>query len=190
MIDALADIEPGQRRLALDRGALVGRRASGRNARPRAPRWRKYLTVSKLSRLSTALVLASLSRSFISRRKRTRQSVTAKVKRDVDDDRRQRHRGEPPVVKPPQDAADQQDLDQGRDDVEQHDRQQEIDRRRAALDRARQPAGAPVEMKAQRQRMQVAERGQRDPPHRALLDLGEDRVAQLVERPSASRAAP
>ena len=39
----------------------------------------KYFTVSKLSRLSTALVLASVSDWFISRRKAMRQRVMAKV---------------------------------------------------------------------------------------------------------------
>ncbi len=58
---------------------------------------------------------------------------------------------------------------------------QELDPRGAALDGARQPAGAPLQMKAQRQRMDMAKRRQRDLAHRALADLGEDRVAQLVE---------
>ena len=88
---------------------------------------------------------------------------------------------EAPIVERPQDAADQRDLEQRRQHVEQHEEQQELDALGAALDRAGQAAGLPVEMEAQRQRMQVAEGLQRDVADRALRHAGEDAVAQFGE---------
>ena len=89
---------------------------------------------------------------------------------------------EPDVEHPPQDRADQQDLQQRGQDVEQHEGQKRLDRLGPALDRARQSAGLALQMEAQRQRVQVPEDVERHRPDRALGHLGEDRVAQFAER--------
>ena len=69
-----------------------------------------------------------------------------------------------------------------RNDREQHVRQQGRDAARAALDVARHPAGLPLQVKAQRQRMQMAEHLQRDAPDGALGDAHEHDVAQFREQ--------
>ena len=51
----------------------------------------------------------------------------------------------------------------------------------AALDDPRQAAGAPFEMKAQRQFMHVLEGAERQLPHGVLADTRKQRIAQLVE---------
>ena len=63
--------------------------------------------------------------------------------------------GIPDVEQRPQDAADEHDLQQRRQDVEQHEAEEEVDALGAALDRPADGAGAPVEMEAQAQRVQV-----------------------------------
>ena len=60
--------------------------------------------------------------------------------------------------------------------------QQIVDGLGAALDRARQAAGLPLQMEAQRQRVQVAEDAQSDLARRALPDLDKNRITQLTER--------
>src|SRR5262249_718147 len=49
----------------------------------------------------------------------------------------------------------------------------------AALDGAGEAAGLALEMKAERERMKMAEGGERHLPHRALTHLGKDGIAQL-----------
>ena len=176
----LSEIEQGQGGLAPDGGALIG-------AKRGIVALRLVLLVGEILDgfeiqhavdglgvgLGVAVVhLAPEAHPPIGDRKR---------EADIEHDRHQGDRGKGPIEEPPQDPADQQDLEQGRHDVEQHEGQKKIDARGAALDRPRQPAGAALEVIAQRQSVDMAERGQRQPAHGALADLGEDGVAQLVE---------
>ena len=101
---------------------------------------------------------------------------------DVGADGDQGDQGVPDVVEHPQDGADHQDLQQRRQNVEQHERKQELDAPGAALDGAAEAAGLAVEMKAQRQPVQLVEHVQGHGADRALGDLGEYEVAQLAER--------
>ena len=57
---------------------------------------------------------------------------------------------------------------------------QELDALGPALDRARQPAGLPLQVEAQRQRVQVLKHVDGDQAERTLLYLGEDPVPDLV----------
>jgi hypothetical protein len=88
---------------------------------------------------------------------------------------------EPDIVQAPENAADQRDLQQRRQHVEQHEEQEELDAFGAALDHARQSAGLPLQMEAQRQAVQMLEGLQRDAADRPLRHLGEDAVPQLGE---------
>ena len=108
----------------------------------------------------------------------------------IGDDGAEGHRREGPLVEPPQDAADQRDLEHRRHEAEKEIVEQEFGAADAALDRARQAAGLALEMEAQRQQMQVLEGRERESAHRALADLGEDRIAQFGEalRPDARDA--
>ena len=100
---------------------------------------------------------------------------------DVERHRHQRDACEAPVEQAPQDADDQQHFEQGRDDVEHRQAQHRLDPAGATLDRARQPAGLPIEVEPQAEAVQVLERLQRHLADRALLHRGEHRVAQLGE---------
>ena len=100
---------------------------------------------------------------------------------DVTADGREGDRGEHRAVEPPQDAAHQQHLEQGRQHVEQHEVQQELDAAHAALDGAAHPAGLAVQVEPERQAVQMAEGGERHGAHGALAHFGEHRVAQLAE---------
>ena len=83
---------------------------------------------------------------------------------------------------PEQIARHQADLDQGRQDVENHELQQKRDAAGAAFDVARDAAGLPLEVELEREAVQVAEHPQRHPADRPLRDLGEHRVADLAEQ--------
>ena len=85
------------------------------------------------------------------------------------------------AVEPPQDAAHHDDFDQGGEDVEQHEGEQKLDALHAAFDGTRQAAGAPFEMEAQRQFVQMFEDAQRHHADGAFGDLGEYRIAQLAK---------
>jgi hypothetical protein len=76
----------------------------------------------------------------------------------------------------------QQHFDQRRHDAEQRIRDQRLDAAHAALDVARHAAGLPLQVKAQRQRMQVPEGLQRDMARGALRGLGEHQFTQLGEK--------
>jgi hypothetical protein len=107
----------------------------------------------------------------------------------VDRDRDEGDQREHPVVLDQQDADHQGELEQGRHDVEQHGAEHEADRLDATVDRARELAGAPLQVVAQRQLEQVLEDRQRDLAAGALSDLGEDRIAQLGEQGGAEPGA-
>ncbi len=100
---------------------------------------------------------------------------------DVAGDRAEGDRGVAPVEQRPDDAGDQQHLEQRRQQVEHRQAQHLLDAGHAALDRAGHAAGLPVQVEAQRQAVHVAERVQRHPARRALLHGGEHRVPQLAE---------
>src|SRR3546814_10877822 len=72
-------------------------------------------------------------------------------------DRHQDDQREPDVEQSPQDAADEDDLQQRRQNIEQHEGEDELDALDAALDDARQPPGTPVEMIAKAERVQMPE---------------------------------
>ena len=99
--------------------------------------------------------------------------------RDVGGQRAERDQGERFVVVQRQVAQHQADLDQRRQDREHRVRDQRADAARAALDVARHAAGLAVQVKPQRQRVQVAEHLQRDRAHGALRDAREQEFAQL-----------
>src|SRR5690606_11401722 len=85
------------------------------------------------------------------------------------------------VVEVPEDAADEQNLEQRRHEVEEHEREQELDAAYAALDRSRQAAGLPLQVEAEREPVQMAEGREADEADRVLLDAREDRLAKLGE---------
>ena len=177
---ALADIQHRQGGLALDRGLLVGGQRSV--VAPLLMRlvgeiFDRLEIQQAVDRLGIGLAVALVHVAAKAHPPIGHQ----KGKADIEQNRRQGDEREGPVVEPPQDRRYQQDLDDRRDHVEQHERQQEIDAGGAALDRPRQPAGAALEVKAQGQRVDMAKRRQGQPPHRALGYRGKDRVAQLVE---------
>ncbi len=115
------------------------------------------------------------------RRKCVRHSVIDHRERDVDGERAGGDRHERPVVARDQDRRHERDLDQRGQDREQREADQRGDAALAALDVAREAAGLPLQVEAQRQRMQVAEHLQRDLAHRALRHLREQELAQLGE---------
>ena len=82
----------------------------------------------------------------------------------------------------PQDAADEQDFQQRRQNVEQHEAEEEVDALGAALDRPADGAGAPVEVEPQAQRVQVLEGSEAGGTDRPLRHLGEHRVSEFAER--------
>ncbi len=176
---ALADIEQRQRRLALHRGPLVG-------AQRFVEALRLVLLVGEvLHRLEIEQAVDRLGVGLGVALVHLAAMLDAPVgddegESDVAEDRDERDDGEFEGVEVPQDAADEQDLEQRRNDVEQHEREQELDAADAALDRPRHAAGLALEMEAQRQAVEMAEGVEPDHAHGMLLDLGEDRIAQLA----------
>ncbi len=90
-------------------------------------------------------------------------------------------RGEPDLVIPQQVSEHQRDLDQRRQDRIQSEADQRGDSANALVDLARDGAGAAIEVVAQRQRMQMAKRFQRQRARRRLRHLDEKELAQLGE---------
>ena len=86
---------------------------------------------------------------------------------------------EHPVELDEQDDRHHEDFQHRRRDAEQQVADQARQRLGAAFDVAGDAAGLPLQMKAQRQRVQVLEHRHADAPHRALRDLGEHHVAQV-----------
>jgi hypothetical protein len=81
----------------------------------------------------------------------------------------------------PEDGGGQQELDEGRHAVEDREAHDRLDALGAALDDAREAAGAPLQMETQRQAVQVHEGTVGELAHGILPDAGEKRVAKLVE---------
>ena len=70
----------------------------------------------------------------------------------------------------------------GRGDVEQEEIEHRVDALGAALDDLGHAAGAPLEVEAQRQIVEVAEHPRRPAAGRLLADLLEQRIAQIVDQ--------
>ena len=87
-----------------------------------------------------------------------------------------------PIEVEQQHGDDQDQLDDGRRELQQHHAHDGLDGVAAALEHAGQPAGLALEMKAQRQQVHVLEGEHRQPAHRVHRHLGENAVAQLGER--------
>ena len=87
--------------------------------------------------------------------------------------------------------SDQDDgeLEHGRGDVEEEEIEHHVDALGAALDDLGDRAGAPLEVEAQRQIVEVAEGGLGEPPRRVLADPLENAVAQIVEQHAAEARA-
>ena len=92
--------------------------------------------------------------------------------------RGQRH---PYVEDVEQHAAIDQHQEDGGEDAEQGEGQQRVDPLGAAFDHAAQAAGLALQMKAQRQSVDMRERLHRHFAHGVVLHLGENAVAQLGE---------
>jgi hypothetical protein len=177
----LADVQQRQRALARDRRALVARE------RLVEPGGLVLLVAEVLDRFVVQQAVDRARARFLVGLVHLPPVLDAPLGhgqrvRDVADDADERDEGVREVEERPEDPADERDLDQRRHDVEQHEREQRVDAGRAALDRARQAAGLPLEVEAQRQAVQVAERAQRDRSDGPLRDLREHGVAELRER--------
>ena len=107
-----------------------------------------------------------------------------KRERDVYRQRRQRDDGETPVVAHNQYAADKRNFEQRRQDRIDGPIEQIRHRSHAALEIARDAAGAPIEVKAQAQRMQMREHTQRDLARGAREHARKHDRAQFLEQRS------
>ena len=83
------------------------------------------------------------------------------------------HSGIEPAKHQPQDDADHHHLDEQRQHFEKDNGQQKFDALRAAVNGAGQTAGLPLQMKTQRQLVQIGEAADGGAAHRALRHLGE-----------------
>ena len=101
---------------------------------------------------------------------------------DVGEQRHGRDGGKAPVKGERQNAQHQQHFDQRGQDAVERVRDQRFGAAHAALDVARHAAGLALQVEAQAQGMQVAERGQGDRTRRTLRGLGEHQIAQLGEQ--------
>ncbi|KAF1053159.1 MAG: hypothetical protein GAK34_01080 [Delftia tsuruhatensis] len=110
--------------------------------------------------------------------------------RDVEHQRRQRDCREPDVEAQRQDAQHQRHLDEGGQDAVERIRDQRLGAAHATLDVARHAAGLSLQVKAQAQRMQVLEGGQRNRARGTLRGLGKDQVAQLGEQRTGKAQQP
>ena len=100
---------------------------------------------------------------------------------DIDDDRQAGDDRIAPVEHVPDDGGDHHQFQRRRHDVEDREAQHRLHAQHAAVDDPRQAAGLAVEMKAQADRMQMAEGAQRQQPNGALLHRGEQGVADLAK---------
>ena len=100
---------------------------------------------------------------------------------DVEPDGRGDHDDvqEPELI--PDDRRHQRELEHRRRGVQDDVADDVLDSRRAALDDPRQPAGAPLQMEAQRETVEVHEGAEGELPDRVQADAGEQRVAHLRE---------
>ena len=97
-----------------------------------------------------------------------------------------RHHGEhdervEPVELPGEDAEDEDELDDGRDELQDEEPRQFLDAVAAPFEDARQAARLALEVEAQREPMHVLEGLHRELAHRVHGDLGEEAVANLAQ---------
>ena len=97
----------------------------------------------------------------------------------VDRDRGENDHHVEPVEVVDEDRAHEHELEHRRRELHHAHAQDEIDAARAALDDARKPARAPLEMEAQRQPVQMPERAVVELAHGMLADADEQHVAHL-----------
>ena len=177
---ALPDVEQRQRGLALDR-----RRLPALQAFVVAPRF-EFLVVEILDRLvieqtvDRARIRLGIELVHLPPEAGAPFGYRHRVD-DVQDQRAKRDADEPQIVASDEDRRHQRDFDERRQDREQRVADQSRYAAGSSLDVARQAAGLPREMEAQRQRVQMAEGLQRNRAHGALRHLGEQVLAQLSE---------
>ena len=184
MMQRLADVQHVQRHLHAHRGAFVARQrrvVARRLMRLVAEILHRLEVQQAVERLGGGVVVVLVHRAP----RAHAPAGEARGEADIADHGSEGHRGEPPVEQVPDDRGDHQQLDQRRHHVEHREPQHRLDAGGAAVDRTRQRAGLPIEMEAQAQRMQMAEGAQCRDAHRALLHLGEQRIAQFAERGGA-----
>ena len=126
------------------------------------------------------MVLASVSLSFIERRMPMRQLVASVVKHQIGDHRDADRDDVAPVEREQQRADDQRELDDGRHRDQHRGADDRLDGVAAALEHAGQAAGLALQVKTQRQAVQVDEDLDRQPAHRIHRHGGEQRVAPLL----------
>ena len=179
--DALADIEHRQGAAGTDRGLLVAPPANVEAAglvRLVAEILHRLVVQQAVDRLGIGVRVGIVHRAH----ELDAPFRQADREHDIACDRHQGHGREAPVVEAPHHDTDQQDLEQGRQDVEGGEADQEFHAGRAALDDAAEPTGLTLEMEAQGQGMQMAEDLQGEAADRPLRDRREQRIAQLAER--------
>ena len=86
-----------------------------------------------------------------------------------------------PVELPGEDAEDEDELDDGRDELQDEEPRQFLDAVAAPFEDARQAARLALEVEAQREPMHVLEGLHRELAHRVHGDLGEEAVANLAQ---------
>src|SRR5690606_24900298 len=97
---------------------------------------------------------------------------------------RHRHEGDErdlPAIEPPKNAAGKGELQKGRRDRKEGEGQQRIDRLGAAFDDAGKPTCLALEVKAQGQRVEVAEGAQSRTTNGSLSHPRKEEVAQFLK---------
>ena len=102
-------------------------------------------------------------------------------KGDINHDGHKRDQRKPEIIQRPQNGRDHENFKQGRQDVEQHEGQQEFNPLDPTFNCTRKPAHLAIQMKPQGQTMQVLKHAQRRCPNGALCHLGKDRVTQFAK---------
>ena len=85
------------------------------------------------------------------------------------------------AIEPPQYAANHNDFDQGGENVEQHEGEQKLNALHATFNSTRQSTGAPFQVKAQRQSVQMIENTKRYRADGTLGDFGEYSIPQFAK---------
>ena len=177
----LADVEPGERHFVADGGAGIG--ADGfivalGLALLGAEIFDRFVVEQRIDGAADRLVVDVVHLAL---------DVRAPVgdlarEGDVDGHHRQRRGDQPGAELDQEDAADRDQLDHGRGDIEQQEIEHHVDALGAALDDLGQRPGPPFEVEAQRQIVDVAEHLARQPSRRVLSDFLEQGVAQIVRQ--------
>ena len=180
----LAQVQHVQRHLDADRGALVageGMVVALRLMLLVAEILHRFVVDQAVQRLGGGIVVGVVHGPAVAAAAAGQHRGEA----DIDHHREAGDDGIAPVEHVPDDGGDHHQFQRRRHDVEHGEAQHRLHAQHAAVDHPGQAAGLAVEVKAQADRVQVAEGAQRQQPHRALLDRGEQRVADF---PEAGRA--